>query len=114
MDPVVSVLLDENVDKQTLAYLRSEGHDGEHVVDALDPGVDDATDIAPYAVDRDYIIVTKDTDFLAMDTDEHAGIFFVYDHRLSAYEVATAILHIVEAVPDRDHLRGVVVLDDWM
>ena len=32
----ISVLLDENVDRQVLAYLRAEGHESEHVVDALD------------------------------------------------------------------------------
>ena len=59
----ISVLLDENVDRQVLAYLRAEGHEGEHVVDALDTGVADRGDIAPYARKRDHVVVTKDTGF---------------------------------------------------
>ena len=77
----ISVLLDENVDRQVLAYLRAEGHEGEHVVDALDTGVEDRGDIAPYARKRDHVVVTKDTDFLAMDERNHAGVFFIDDHR---------------------------------
>ena len=87
----ISVLLDENVDWM-LAYLRAEGHEGEHVVDALDTGVEDRGDIAPYAHKRDHVVVTKDTDFLAMDERNHAGIFFIDDHTLTTYEIATAII----------------------
>ena len=112
--PQVSVLLDENVDRQVLAYLRAEGYQGEHVVDALGPGAEDATDIAPYAEQHDHVIVTKDTDFLSMGGDAHSGIFFVENHRLSAYQIATSILGIVDAVPDRGHLKRVYFLDDWL
>jgi predicted nuclease of predicted toxin-antitoxin system len=110
----VSVLLDENVEKQVLSYLRAEGYDGDHVVDALGSGAEDAADIAPYARKHDHVIVTKDTDFLAMSADEHAGVFFVENHRWSAYDITTAILQVVDAVPDRSYLRGVIFLDDWM
>lgn len=79
-DLAVSVLLDENVERQVLAYLRAEGLDGTHVVDALGTGVGDATGIAPYARDNDLVIVTKDTDFLAMDSSDHAG-WGVYEER---------------------------------
>jgi predicted nuclease of predicted toxin-antitoxin system len=113
-DQAVSFLLDENVERQVLAYLRAEGYEGTHVVDALDTGAEDATEIAPYALNHDAVIVTKDTDFLAMDSSEHAGIFFVANHERSAYEIATAILRVLEAIPDRDHLRTVVFTGDWL
>ena len=109
----ISVLIDENVDG-VLAYLRAEGHGGEHVVDALDAGVADHDDIAPYADEHDHVVVTKDTDFLAMSEEEHAGIFFVNDHGLTAYEIATAIIRAVDAVGDRETLRGVVFVDSWL
>ena len=35
----ILVLLGENVDRQVIAYLRAEGHEGEQVVDALDASV---------------------------------------------------------------------------
>ena len=53
----VSVLLDENVDKQMLSYLRAEGYDDEHLVDAIETGVDDAPDIIQYACRHDHVIV---------------------------------------------------------
>ena len=83
-----------------LAYLRAEGHEGEHVVDALDTGVADRGDIAPYARKRDHVVVIKDTDFLAMDERNHAGVFFIDDHTLTAYEIATAIIRAVDAIGD--------------
>ena len=109
----ISVLLDENVDG-VLAYLRAEGHEGEHVVDALDAGVADHGDIAPYAREHDHVVVTKDTDFLAMDEENHVGVFFIDDHALTAYEIATAIIRLVDAVGDRDSLQGVVFVDNWL
>ena len=110
----ISVLLDENADRQVLAYLRAEDHEGEHVVDALSAGVADHGDIAPYARERGHVVVTKDTDFLAMDEDSHAGVFFIDDHALTAYEIATAIIRLVDAVGDRETLRGVVFVDSWL
>lgn len=110
----VAVLLDENVDRQVLGYLRAEGHGGAHVVDALEPGVTDAADITPYARERSLVIVTKDTDFLGMDETQHAGVLFVENHGLSAYEIATGILEIIDAVPDREHLQEVFFVDAWV
>lgn len=109
-----SVLLDENVDRQVLAYLDAEGYGGVHVVDVLEPGAADATDILPYACEHGHCIVTKDTDFLVVDDDRHAGILFVADHQLSAYEIATGIFRIFDAVPDRGHLQNVFFVDSWL
>lgn len=112
-DRSVSVLVDENVERQVLAYLGAEGHEGSHVVDVLEPGAADRSEIAPYAREHDLVIVTKDTDFLAMAQSEHAGVLFIGDHGASAYETATAIMRVIDAVPDRDHLQGVVFVDSW-
>jgi len=56
----LSVLLDENVERQVIQYIETEGHAGEHVVDALEPGVSDIGHIAPYARSNDLIITTKE------------------------------------------------------
>lgn len=110
----LSVLCDENVDKQVLSYLQKNGHDGEHVVDVLAPGVDDLSDIAPYALENGLLILTKDDDFLAMDTNKHAGILFIDNHRLSAYEIAS-ILVTIAAHHTYEDLRGLTyVTEDWL
>ena len=49
-----------------------------------------------------------------MSEEEHAGIFFVDDHGLTAYKIATAIIRTVDAVGDRETLRGVVFVDSWL
>ena len=67
----LSVLCDENVDRDVISYPESGGHHGEHVVDTLSPGADDETDVAPYARENDLAILTKDTDFLSMDERSH-------------------------------------------
>ena len=113
-DIVISVLLDENVEEQVLAYLRAEGHDGEHVVEALGPGVEDVRDIAPYAKEHGYIVVTKATDFLAMDRSAHAGVMFIDNHRLSAYEIATGILTAIAAIPEREYLEHTLFIENWL
>jgi len=107
------VLLDENVDRQVCPYVEREGHDAVHVVDVLEPGVDDTADIAPYARKTDRIVVTKDTDFLSMDTAMHAGVFFLANHSLDAFEIATTIIAVGEAVSTREDVQDVLFLDDW-
>ncbi len=110
----LSILCDENVDKQVISYLQKNGHGGEHVVDVLEPGVDDNSDIAPYALENDFLILTKDDDFLAMDADRHAGILFIDDHRLSAYEIAS-ILVTIASYYTREDLRGITyVTEGWL
>ena len=56
----LSVLCDENVDRDVISYPESGGHHGEHVVDTLSPGANDETDVAPYARENDLVILTKD------------------------------------------------------
>jgi predicted nuclease of predicted toxin-antitoxin system len=108
------ILCDENIDRQVIAYLEKNDHHGEHVVDVLEPGVDDETDIAPYAREHDRIILTKDTDFLMLSESEHAGVFFIEDHTLSAYEIASIIVEIA-AYHTRDQLRETTyITEGWL
>lgn len=48
-----------------------------------------------------------------MDPGEHAGVFFLSNHALGAFEIATTVVSVGETVPSRDDLRDVVFLDDW-
>lgn len=113
-DGTVALLLDENVERRVAEYLRTEGFEAELVVDVLGAGAEDASDIVPYAREHDLIVVTKDVDFLRMDDGDHARVFFLDDHRASAYAIAMAALDVLSTVPSRETLRGVVVLDDWL
>ena len=108
----LDVLLDENFDRQVIAYIETEGHYGEHVVDVLDSGAEDAADIAPYARSDDLLVLTKDTDFLETDEDDHAGVLFLVDYRRSAHGIASALITIADVFPDREHLRGIEYVDN--
>lgn len=107
-------LLDENVDPKTATYLRKEGVDAEHVRDALWLGADDETDILPYARDSDRIVVTSDlSDFGDVAVADGPGIVLLYDDAMPAYEIAGALLSMVDAYETREAFLGREQLDDW-
>jgi hypothetical protein len=96
--------------------LKDHGHHAAHVVDILEPGVDDMPDVLPYAQEHVLIIVTKDVlHFERLDDSVHCGLIFVFNHRLSGREIATGIQERVEAYPSRDAFRAYrEQVDDWI
>jgi predicted nuclease of predicted toxin-antitoxin system len=108
-------LVDENLHPQIVTYLRKENIDASYVPDVLFEGADDEADILPYLTDHDRILVTNDLEhFSDRAPGEHEGIVLVYDGKLTAFEIVSGLLDIVETYPDRDALRGYEVLDDWL
>jgi len=107
-------LIDENLERGVANKLEQEGYRAEMVVDVLGPGTDD-TDVVPYAVENDLIVVTKDvSDFHALDYDDHEGIILVRNHWYSAFQMATAILDLIKDYPARDDYRHTEYLDKWV
>jgi hypothetical protein len=108
-------LLDENVDPKTATYLEKEGMYAEHVRDALWQGADDETDVLPYAVEHDLIVLTSDVkDFSDLVPAEHAGVVILYDDTMPAYDVASGVIAMVDAYPGRDSFSGYEELDPWV
>jgi hypothetical protein len=105
-------LLDENVGRSVAEELTRRSYHAELVVDVLDPGVADYTDIVPYAREHDLVVVTKDySDFSALSPDEHEGIVLVARHIHTPAETAAG----VDAYPSREAFRGrQEFLDDWI
>lgn len=107
-------LLDENMEPQVASFLASEGFDAEHVQDALSKGARDESDVLPYARKTDRIVITSDvTDFAGLDPSEHSGLLLLHEQRVSAFEVANAVLDIVDAYGDRDPFVA-EPLDEWI
>lgn len=107
-------LLDENIDPKVGTYLEKEGIVAEHVRDALGPGAADHDDVLPYARTHDLVVVTSDvSDFGALPDDAHAGIILLYDDTMPAYRVASALIGLIEAYPDREAFGGREELDAW-
>ncbi len=65
----VFFVCDVHIPRQLLAYLRSKGHDGVHVLD-LGLGQSEDSDIWRFADDHDGVIVTKDTDFIVLAAEK--------------------------------------------
>ena len=87
------ILADENVERATVNYLRTLGHDVERHDDVVElgVGVEDAS-IARYARERDRLILTQDDDFFTeLDIGATAGVLFQRDQTLSTHEVGDAV-----------------------
>ncbi|WP_433623495.1 DUF5615 family PIN-like protein [Halomicrococcus sp. NG-SE-24] len=107
-------LLDENVDPKTATYVQKEGLYADHVRDTLGQGADDEADVLPYAAENGLIIVTSDVkDFGDVPADAHAGIVLLYDDTMPAYRVASALITMVDAYPNREAFAGREELDVW-
>lgn len=109
-------LLDENVSRSVGKRLDSRGYNAEHVVEALEPGVDDLSEILPYARREDLVVVTKDySDFGALGPSDHRGLILIADHSYPPHTVADAIERIANAYGSREiYGSEVEFLDDWM
>jgi len=108
--------LDENVGRTVAQQLTRRGHHVDLVVDVLEPGVSDHTDILPYARNHDLVVVTKDcSDFSGLPPSDHEGLVLVANHAHTPVELAAAIDELVDAYPSREAFRGQKeFVDDWI
>jgi len=107
-------LLDENIDPKVATYLDKEGLFAVHIRETLGQGADDEDDVLPYAREHDLIIVTSDVkDFGALPDAVHAGVILLYDDTMPAYQVAAALIAMVDAYPSREAFGNREELDAW-
>ena len=106
--------LDENIDPKVAKYLAKEDLPAVHVRDTVGQGADDTTDVLPFARENDLVIVTSDvTDFGGLPREAHAGLVSSYSNTRPAYEIAAALIAMVDAYPGRDQFSGWEELDAW-
>ena len=107
---------DENVGREVDHQLTQRGYHADLVIDVLEPGVADASEILPYARKRDLVVVTKDcSDFSALSPSEHEGLILVANHAHSPIDLAAAIDTLVDTYPSRAAFRGQEeFIDDWV
>ncbi|MFB6210262.1 MAG: hypothetical protein ABEI76_01860 [Halobacteriales archaeon] len=78
----------------------------------LDENIDPK--ILPYLREHDLVLATSDvTDFGALSNEIHACLILLYDDTMAAYRVASALIAMVDAYPDRDVFAGREELDSW-
>lgn len=108
--------LDENVGRAVAHQLTQRGHQVSLVIDVLEPGVSDHTEILPYAREQDLVVVTKDcSDFSALQPSEHAGLILVANHAHTPADLTAAIDTLVDTYPSREAFRGQEeFIDDWI
>lgn len=108
-------LLAENVDPKVATYLEKEGVSADHVRDELGYGADDEEDILPHARENDLVVVTSDvSDFGSLPAEARAGVVLLHDDTMPAYRVASGLVSMVDAYPDREAFAGREVLDAWV
>lgn len=97
------ILCDENVDPQTVRYLERDGHEATHVEDTLSSSVDDA-EVATYARENDYAILTNDTDFLDSAAFPDVRVLLYTDNRALAHELAAMVERLTTYYPSQSDL----------
>ena len=108
------VLVDENVQPRVAEFLRSEGHEAQHVQSVLSKGAGDFDDVLPYAVEHNMVVLTADTkDFASLSVSDHEGLLLLYNQRAPAYDVANAVLDIIEEYEQPERLT-VEIVDDQL
>jgi predicted nuclease of predicted toxin-antitoxin system len=107
-------LLDENIDPKVANYLEKENLFAVHVRDTVGQGADDEDDVLPFARENDLVVVTSDVkDFGALSAEAHTGVVLLYDDTMPAYQVASALLTMVDTYPSRTAFAGREELDAW-
>lgn len=113
----LSLLLDENVERDLGRKLERAGHDVQHVVDvpALGPGAPDDA-VRSYAREHDRIIVTHDDHFAdPADADRHVGVFYCPNQHVETFDLLRIVEAITEAHVRRERLPPVVFLStNWL
>ncbi len=107
-------LLDQNQSHRIKEFLVAAGHDVVHVRDVGLSGASDP-ELMAYAVDRDLVVVSGDTDFgdllAAWNAAKPSVVLFRRQEGRRAHEIAALLLANLEAV-EGDLARGAVVVLD--
>jgi predicted nuclease of predicted toxin-antitoxin system len=112
---VYRILVDENIERATVNYLRKLGHDVERLEDVteLGLGVEDES-IARYAHEHERLILTQDDDFFAeLDVETTAGVLFQRDQTLSTRDVGDAV-HEMSQYLDQSDVLLEYVSRNWL
>jgi len=105
------VLCDENVEPATVGELESRGFTATHVNNEPGKGSDDP-ELAAYAREHDYVILTNDTDFLDESKYPDVTVLFYANNRLSGHELARRVEELASLVPEQDDLPRETYLND--
>lgn len=108
--------VDANLEPEVATLLSDEGFRAEYADYVLDEDADDEDDILPYVRQEELIVTTADVkDFAAFDESRHEGVFYLNDQRASSYQIATAVLELVDQYGTPGHMSGKAEnLDKWL
>lgn len=107
--------VDANLEPTVADLLEDEGYRAEYSDYVLDEDADDEDDILPYVRREELIVVTADVkNFAAFDESRHEGVFYLDNQRAPAYDIASAVLELVDQYGSPDHMNGKTEnLDKW-
>jgi hypothetical protein len=95
----VRFLLDEHIDFAIASALRLRGHDVKTLADVGLLGADDFQDILPLAATEQRILITRDSDFLALHGNgvQHAGIVYWPGRKRNVKQAIHYVLQLARA-----------------
>lgn len=110
---VLSILVDENVERVVSTALRENGYDVTLARERYGPGTVDEN-LVEEALDRGEVILTRDRDFAALATDrEHGGILLVASADADPGTIVRGVNRITEVHDYDDLANRVVWVENW-
>jgi predicted nuclease of predicted toxin-antitoxin system len=105
------ILVDENLDPQTVLFLRNRGHDAVHVEETLGKGTSDEL-IAEYARDEGYVVLTNDRDFLDPERNRELTVLLVAPEGMRPNRIAEQVDTLAELAQNPSDLGRVTWISE--
>lgn len=108
--------VDANLEPRVAELLEDAGYRAEYSDYVLSEDADDEEDILPYVRIEELIVITADVkNFAAFDESRHEGVFLLNNQQASAYQIATAVLELIDQYGTPEHMNGKTEnLDKWI
>jgi len=107
----MKILVDENIPRMTVEYLRALGYDVKDVRGTSKQGLPDP-DLWKAAILEGRLLITTDKGFTSYRSAQHYGILVVRLRRPNRHKIHSAVLQAIEAIGETEWPNRLVVVRD--
>src|ERR1700722_16752472 len=107
----MKILVDENIPRMTVEYLRELGHDVKDVRGTSEQSLPDA-DLWQVAISEGRLLITTDKGFTSYRASRHYGILVVRLRRPNRHKINSAVLQAMEMFAETEWPNRLVVVRD--
>jgi predicted nuclease of predicted toxin-antitoxin system len=107
----MKILVDENIPRMTVEYLRALGHDVKDVRGTSEQSLRDP-DLWQVAISEGRLLVTTDKGFTSYRTARHYGILVRRLRKPNRHKINSAVMHAMEKLADAEWTNRLVVVRD--